>query len=92
MILHAQVALEPHELHILFHRPAGFVRRQRSLQKRTSFHTFSHFFRHTNGRPQTTHVLEGRSCFFTPRIPYALRAGRQCRCSGDFFGTHVDPG
>jgi len=34
--------------------------RQRSLQYLTSAHTFSHFFRHENGRPQTVQIFEGR--------------------------------
>ena len=32
MVLHAQVALEPHKLHRIFHRADGLVRRQRSLR------------------------------------------------------------
>jgi hypothetical protein len=38
--------------------------RQASEQYFTSSHTFSHFFRQTNGRPQTTQSLDGRSDFF----------------------------
>jgi len=39
---------------------------QASLQYFTSFHTFSHFFRHESGRPQTAHILVGKFCFFIP--------------------------
>lgn len=49
-------------------RRQGFVfasRRQRSEQYRTSSQTFAHFFRHVNGRPQTSQVLTGRSDFAT---------------------------
>jgi len=38
--------------------------RQASEQYFPSSHTFSHFFRQTNGRPQTTQSLDGRSDFF----------------------------
>ena len=38
--------------------------RQASEQYFTSSHTFSHFFRQTNGRPQTTQSFDGRSDFF----------------------------
>ena len=34
-----------------------------SLQYFTSSHTFSHFFRHIKGRPQTVHILLGRCRF-----------------------------
>lgn len=37
--------------------------RQASEQYFTSSHTFSHFLRQTNGRPQVTQTLEGRSAF-----------------------------
>jgi hypothetical protein len=43
---------------------AFFRMRQASEQNLTSVQTFSHFLRHTKGRPQTTHGLEGRSAFF----------------------------
>jgi hypothetical protein len=43
---------------------AFFRIRQASEQNLTSLQTFSHFLRHTKGRPQTTHGLEGRSAFF----------------------------
>lgn len=36
-----------------------------SLQYLTSFQTFSHFFRHENGRPQTGQVFTGKFCFLT---------------------------
>jgi hypothetical protein len=38
--------------------------RQASEPYFTSSHAFSHFFRQTNGRPQTTQSFEGRSDFF----------------------------
>jgi len=45
--------------------------RQRSEQYFTSSHTFAHFFRHANGLPHVTQVLDGNSLFFrifaTPR-------------------------
>jgi hypothetical protein len=46
--------------------------RQRSLQNFTSSHTFSHFLRHANGRPQTMQGFDGRSCFFTPLMAAAV--------------------
>lgn len=41
---------------------------QRSLQYFTDSQSRSHFFRHTNGRPQVAHTLLGKCCFFTPFI------------------------
>ncbi|MEY3175063.1 MAG: hypothetical protein RLZZ436_2977 [Planctomycetota bacterium] len=37
------------------------LRRQRSLQNRTSFQLRSQRFRHANGRPQTTQIFSGRA-------------------------------
>jgi hypothetical protein len=37
--------------------------RHASEQNFTSFHTFSHFFRHVNGRPHTAHGFSGKSDF-----------------------------
>ena len=39
-------------------------RRHRSLQYFTSVHTFAHFFRHWNGRPQTMQIFSGTADFF----------------------------
>jgi hypothetical protein len=39
--------------------------RHRSEQNFTSSHTFSHFFLHVKGLPQTTQAFWGRSDFFT---------------------------
>jgi hypothetical protein len=83
MIVHAQITLEPHQLHWIAHRTGGRVRRHRSLQKRTSFQTFSHFFRHRKGRPHTVQIFEGRCCFLTPRMTHALPAAVPCRCRGE---------
>jgi hypothetical protein len=38
-------------------------RRQRSLQYFTSAHTFSHFLRQVNGRPQCAQIFCGKSRF-----------------------------
>ena len=40
-----------------------FLRRQRSLQYFTFFHTFSHFLRQTKERSQTGQSLVGRCSF-----------------------------
>jgi hypothetical protein len=37
-----------------------------SEQYFTSFHTFSHFFRHVNGLPQLGQILVGRFAFLIP--------------------------
>jgi hypothetical protein len=62
--------------------------RHRSEQYRTSAHTFAHFFRHANGRPQAEHTFVGRSAFRTgfaithPSRLCCRRAGGLAKCPG----------
>ena len=73
--------------------------RQPSEQNFTSSHTFSHFFRHVKGRPQTTQTLVGRSDFrrifgmtqvqFLKREPVVSRK-RGAAIGSDFIGARRD--
>lgn len=46
----------------------------RSEQYFTSFHTFAHFFRHANSRPQRSHGFEGKSAL---AVPFGIDSPRE---------------